>query len=59
MKSFPYLSGNKICNYWLYVIYQYTDRKFKNVENMNLNFIKLKKIIYIIQMIHLNNIAIQ
>lgn len=33
-KSFPYLSGNKICNYWLYVIYQYTDRKFKNVENL-------------------------
>lgn len=26
------LSGNKICNYWLYVIYQYTDRKYKNIE---------------------------
>lgn len=22
--KFPYLSGNKICNYWLYVLYQYT-----------------------------------
>ena len=33
-KKFPYLSGNKICNYWLYVIYQYTDRKFKNIENL-------------------------
>lgn len=24
-KEFPYLSGAKICNYWLYVISQYTD----------------------------------
>lgn len=31
-KKFPYLSGMKICNYWLYVIYQYTDRKYKNIE---------------------------
>lgn len=31
-KSFPYLSGIKICNYWLYVIYQYTDRKFNNLD---------------------------
>jgi len=23
--SFPYLSGNKICHYWLYVMEQYTD----------------------------------
>ena len=29
---FPYLSGTKICNYWLYVIYQYTDKKYKNIE---------------------------
>ncbi len=33
-KVFPYLSGTKICNYWLYVIYQYTDRKYKNIENL-------------------------
>lgn len=33
-KSFPYLSGTKICNYWLYVIYQYTDRIYKNIENL-------------------------
>lgn len=33
-KKFPYLSGIKICNYWLYVIYQYTDRKYKNIENL-------------------------
>ncbi|MEI3499049.1 MAG: hypothetical protein V8Q71_00800 [Bacilli bacterium] len=31
-KKFPYLSGTKICNYWLYVIYQYTDRRYKNIE---------------------------
>ena len=31
-KDFPYLSGAKICNYWLYVIYQYTDMKYKNLE---------------------------
>jgi len=30
--SFPYLSGTKICNYWLFVIYQYTDRRYKNIE---------------------------
>ena len=33
-KKFPYLSGTKICNYWMYVIYQYTDRKYKNIENL-------------------------
>jgi hypothetical protein len=31
-KDFPYLSGMKICNYWLYVITQYTDIKYKNIE---------------------------
>lgn len=33
-KDFPYLSGNKICNYWLYVLYQYTDIKFKNLQDL-------------------------
>ncbi len=33
-KDFPYLSGTKICNYWLYVIWQYTDREYKNIENL-------------------------
>ena len=33
-KKFPYLSGTKICNYWMYVIYQYTDRKYRNIENL-------------------------
>ncbi len=32
--KFPYLSGNKICNYWLYVLYQYTDIRFKNIEEL-------------------------
>lgn len=31
---FPYLSGNKICNYWLYVLYQYTNIKFRNIEEL-------------------------
>ena len=35
-KKFPYLSGNKICNYWLYVIYQYTDRKYINMEQLTI-----------------------
>ncbi|MDR1207023.1 MAG: hypothetical protein LBK26_01255 [Rickettsiales bacterium] len=29
-KDFPYLGGAKILNYWLYVVEQYTDAKFKN-----------------------------
>lgn len=33
-KKFPYLSGTKICNYWLYVIYQYTDIKYTDIENL-------------------------
>ncbi len=33
-KKFPYLGGNKICNYWLYVIEQYTDVKFIDRENI-------------------------
>ena len=28
-KSFPYLSGTKICHYWLYVMEQYTDVTLK------------------------------
>lgn len=33
-KKFPYLSGTKICNYWLYVIYQYTDREYSDPEHL-------------------------
>lgn len=33
-RKFPYLSGTKICNYWLYVMFQYTNAKYKNIENL-------------------------
>ena len=33
-KNFPYLGGNKICNYWLYVLEQYTDIRFDDRENI-------------------------
>ena len=33
-KKFPYLGGNKICNYWLYVMEQYTDVKFIDRDNI-------------------------
>lgn len=32
--NFPYLGSNKICNYWLYVMEQYTDVKFVDRENI-------------------------
>ena len=31
-KDFPYLSGTKIVNYWMYVLFQYTDIKYQNIE---------------------------
>ena len=34
-KSFPYLSGTKILNYWLYVMTQYTNIKFKNRQEIS------------------------
>lgn len=33
-KAFPYLGGNKICNYWLYVLEQYTDLTFIDRESI-------------------------
>ena len=33
-RKFPYLGGNKICNYWLYVMEQCTDVKFVDRENI-------------------------
>ena len=33
-KMFPYLSGTKIMNYWLYVISQYTEVVFADKENI-------------------------
>lgn len=34
-KDFPYLSGNKIMNYWLYVMTQYTDLSLKDRHNIS------------------------
>ncbi len=34
-RMFPYLSGTKICNYWLYVIWQYTNQEYRNLEDLN------------------------
>ena len=34
-KDFPYLGGDKICNYWLYVLEQYTDMEFADRENIS------------------------
>lgn len=33
-KEFPYLSGEKICNYWLYVIEQYADATYRGREHI-------------------------
>lgn len=33
-KKFPYLSGTKICNYWLYVLWEYTSQEYKNIEHL-------------------------
>lgn len=35
-KDFPYLSGNKLCNYWMYVIYQYTSINYINREALTI-----------------------
>jgi len=32
---FPYLSGTKLCNYWLHVIYMYGEREYLNPEAIN------------------------
>lgn len=34
-KDFPYLSGTKILNYWLYVMTQYTNTIFKNRQQIS------------------------
>ena len=33
-KKFPYLSGNKLCNYWLYVLSNYTAIPLKNTSDI-------------------------
>jgi hypothetical protein len=35
-KGFPYLSGPKICNYWLYVMGNYTNAKFSNKNALSI-----------------------
>jgi hypothetical protein len=35
-KRFPYLSGVKIANYWLYVIHTYTDFRLKDPHNLSI-----------------------
>jgi len=35
-KGFPYLSGPKIFNYWLYVMGNYTDANFKHKEELSI-----------------------
>lgn len=35
-KDFPYLYGNKLCNYWMYVIYQYTNIRYINKEDLTI-----------------------
>jgi hypothetical protein len=34
-RHFPYLSGPKIANYWLYVLTQYTDLPFRNLQALS------------------------
>lgn len=35
-KQFPYISGPKMANYWLYILSQYTDAKFKNTQEISI-----------------------
>ncbi len=35
-KDFPYISGPKMANYWLYILSQYTDAKFKNMNEISI-----------------------
>lgn len=35
-RDFPYLSGTKILNYWLYVMSEYTDAKLKNRNEISI-----------------------
>ncbi len=43
-KDFPYLSGEKMTNYWLYILSKYTDVKLKNM-----NFISIIPDTHVIQ----------
>lgn len=35
-KNFPYLSGPKMSNYWLYILSYYTDAKFINMQEISI-----------------------
>lgn len=35
-KDFPYLSGYKMANYWLYILSQYTDVSLKNMSDISI-----------------------
>lgn len=35
-KDFPYISGPKMANYWLYILSQYTDATFKNMQAISI-----------------------
>ena len=35
-KNFPYLSGPKMANYWLYILSYYTDAKFINMQEISI-----------------------
>ncbi len=35
-KSFPYLSGPKMANYWLYILHHFTDVKLHGLESISI-----------------------
>ncbi len=35
-KEFPYISGPKMANYWLYILSHYTDARFKNMREISI-----------------------
>lgn len=35
-KDFPYISGPKMANYWLYILSQYTNARFKNTQEISI-----------------------
>ena len=35
-KEFPYISGPKMANYWLYILSQYTNAKFRNMQEISI-----------------------
>lgn len=35
-RDFPYISGPKMANYWLYILTQYTDAKFSNMQEISI-----------------------